>query len=93
MDKSAIKVVNDADIDQAMAWSNGVFAFSGETIDDVMRQLARWYDVEVVYEGKPGNALFAGEIGMNQTLSQVLKGLASMKIKFRIENKRLVVMP
>lgn len=93
MNNNKINVVNDADIDQAVAWANGVFAFNGETIEGVMRQLTRWYDVDVVYEAKPGNALFAGEIGMNQTLSQVLRGLASMSIKFRIENKRIVVMP
>lgn len=93
MDQHVIKVVNDADIEQAMAWANGVFAFNGATIEQVMRQLARWYDVEVVYEGKPGVGLFAGEISMNQTLAQVLKGLESMKIKFRIEHKRIVVRP
>lgn len=93
MDNKGIKVVNDADIDQAMAWSHGVFSFSGASIEEVMRQLTRWYDVDVVYEGKPGNMLFAGEIAMDQTLSQVLKGMASMKINFRIENKRIVVMP
>ncbi|WP_276481548.1 FecR family protein [Paraflavitalea pollutisoli] len=93
IDAQVVKVVNDADIDQAMAWSKGIFSFNGETLQGVMRQLARWYDVDVVYEGQPGKMLFAGEIAMNQTLSQVLKGLESMKIKFRIEHKRIVVMP
>lgn len=93
MDKNGINVINDAAIDQAMAWSQGVFSFDGEDIEDVMRQLTRWYDVEVVYEGKPANIQFGGEIAMNQTLSQVLKGLASMNINYRIENKRIVVMP
>ncbi|WEK38309.1 MAG: DUF4974 domain-containing protein [Candidatus Pseudobacter hemicellulosilyticus] len=93
MDRNGIKIVNDADINQAMAWAQGVFSFNGETLEGVMRQLARWYDVEVVYEEKPGNVHFGGEIAMNQTLSQVLEGLSSMKINFRIENKRIVVMP
>lgn len=89
-----IKVTNDVDIQKAMAWSNGLFSFDGETIETVMRQLARWYDVEVAYEGKASDTHFGGEISRNQTLAQVLKGLESMKVHFRIEeDKRIVVMP
>ena len=89
-----IKVVDNVDTQKAMAWSNGLFSFDGETIETVMRQLARWYDVEVTYEGKVNNAHFGGEISRNQTLAQVLKGLESMKVHFRIEeDKRIVVIP
>lgn len=88
------KVVNDVDTQEVMAWSRGLFSFNGETIESVMRQLARWYNVEVTYEGKTSSAHFGGEISRTQTLAQVLKGLESMNVHFRIEeDKRIVVMP
>ena len=95
IDKTGVvKVVQEVDTQQVMAWSNGLFSFNGENIESVMRQLARWYAVEVIYEGKVSNTHFAGEISRNQTLAQVLKGLESMNVHFRIEeDKRIVVMP
>ena len=71
--KTAIGVaeVNTAD---AVAWKNGFFNFDNADIQTVMRQLARWYDVEVKYEGAiPTGGDLKGEIGRSLTLAQVLK--------------------
>ncbi|MBO9154780.1 FecR family protein [Chitinophaga sp. GCM10012297] len=89
-----LAVVNGTDLDKAIAWKNGVFNFRGSTLEEVMRQLARWYDIEIIYEGKVPSRRFNGEIGMDLSLAQVLKGLSVMQVNFRIEEgKRLVVMP
>jgi transmembrane sensor len=49
-----ITVSDKVDIDAVMAWKNGRFQFEGAGIEEVMRQIARWYNLEVVYEGKTG---------------------------------------
>ncbi|MGN6508454.1 MAG: FecR domain-containing protein [Chitinophaga sp.] len=89
-----LAVINAADLDKAIAWKNGVFNFRGSSLEEVMRQLARWYDLEIIYEGKPPARTFNGEIGMDLSLAQVLKGLSVMQVNCRIEEgNRLVVMP
>ena len=86
--------ISDANIPQALAWKNGFFGFDHADIHTVMRQLARWYDVEVKFEGDPDNAPFQGKIGRQLTLAQVLKGLEQVHVHFRIEeDKRIVILP
>ena len=59
-----------------------------------MRQLSRWYDVDVVYQGVDPQETFTGKIDRNLTLSQVLKGLEETKLRYRIENgRKLVILP
>lgn len=80
-------------IDQVMAWKNGMFNFEGIDLPSVLRQLSRWYDVEVVYEGKIPSRKFGGEMQRDLSLQQVLRILEKMDVKCRIENgNRLIVM-
>jgi transmembrane sensor len=58
-----------------------------------MRRLSRWYDVEVVYEGAPAPREFGGMILSNQSLAAVLKGLERNNVHFKIEGKRITVLP
>jgi hypothetical protein len=60
-----------------------------------MRQLSRWYDVDVEYQGDPGSGQsFSGEIGRNLNLSDVLSGLQLTELHYRIEGKKkLVILP
>jgi len=59
-----------------------------------MRQLSRWYDVDVRYEGVPNNEPFQGKIGRGLTLAQVLRNLEQMHVHFRIEeDKTIVILP
>jgi transmembrane sensor len=79
------------DVAQVMAWKNGVFNFNNLSLEEVMRQLSRWYDVQVVYEGTVPKMTFGGKMGRDLNLSQVLKVLDVLGVKFRIEGKKLVV--
>ncbi len=91
---ASIQVVDHADISEVMAWKAGFFSFNDADLPTVMRQLSRWYNVEVKYEGNIPQRVFTGEIGRNLTLSQVLKGLTKTRIKYRIENgNRIVIQP
>jgi ferric-dicitrate binding protein FerR (iron transport regulator) len=86
--------VVDADIDQVMAWKNGAFNFNGASLEEVMRQLERWYDIEVIYEKGVPDIRIGGELSRDVSLAGLLKGLKESKVRFRIEEgHRLVVLP
>jgi ferric-dicitrate binding protein FerR (iron transport regulator) len=88
-----IRIIPDADVDAAVAWKNGYFEFDGAGIETIMRQLARWYDVEVRYEGPVTKREFGGQMPRGSNLSEVLRILEESKVHFRMEGKILVVMP
>jgi len=88
---TGVKIVKDVDVDAVMAWRNGLFEFSNTELPVIMRQLARWYDVEVAYEGKATNAKFGGGLSMKLPLSKVLKLLEANGLKFTVEGKKVTV--
>lgn len=77
--------------DVVMAWKNGLFSFTGADLKTVMRQLSRWYNIQVKYEGELPARKFSGEITHDLTLSQLMNGLQSLGIKFSIEGRTMVV--
>ena len=83
--------VEMADTEEAVAWKNGLFRFDEATIEDVMRQLSRWYDVEVVYVNEAPKDLFRGEIYRNVNVSKVLKVLEASGVRFTVEGKKILV--
>jgi transmembrane sensor len=81
-----------ANIPQALAWKNGFFGFDHADIHTVMRQLSRWYDVDVKFVGTPDNTPFQGKIGRDLSLAQVLKILEQESVHFKIEeDKRIII--
>jgi len=80
------------DLDEVMAWKNGIFNFNREDITGIMRQLSRWYDAEIIYQGDKSEDLFSGIIKRNNNISQVLKMLEQTnRIHFKIEDRKIVV--
>lgn len=88
-----INIVDDSDAEAAVAWKNGFFQFDHTNLPAVMRQLSRWYDVDVRYEGAVPDRTFGGKISRSSNASEVLKILEISKVHFAIENKTIVVMP
>jgi transmembrane sensor len=86
-----LSLAANPDIEQVIAWKNGAFNFNRLSLKAVLQQLARWYDVEVVYEEKMPEMTFRGEMGRDLNLSQVLKALNTLGVKFEIEGNRLKV--
>ena len=80
------------DPNDAITWKNGYFQFNQDDIQTVMRQISRWYDVEVEYESTIPKQLFAGEMQRNLTLSQVLNILEKSQVKFKIKDRKIIVM-
>jgi transmembrane sensor len=85
--------VAQVDPDDAIAWKNGFFEFKDANIQAVMRQLGRWYDVDVQYEGSIPTNQFSGEMERSLNASQALKLLSHTKVHFRIEGKKIIVTP
>lgn len=82
---------NNVDLDEVMAWKNGFFSFNGADIETIMRDVSRWYDVDVVYEGKIPSGHYKGKPSRNLTASQMLKLIEYAGVKFRIEGKKIIV--
>jgi transmembrane sensor len=90
---SPLTIHHSPDVDNVVAWKNGLFHFENADIKTVMRQLARWYDVDVVYEGTTvkNDPLFI-EISRNTRLSDVLKVLQETgSARFAIQGKKIIV--
>lgn len=91
--KEAFEVI-DVDVTQFTDWRNDNFVFNNESIEGIMRKLARWYDIDVIYQGEISYANFGGEISRSKKLSEVLGVLeATRTIHFKIEGRRVTVMP
>lgn len=88
-----ITVTDNANTVQAVAWKNGIFDFQNASLEAVMRQLSRWYDVEVIYEKQVPAITFGGEMGRNLELKDVLEFLEGSGVHFRVEGRKLIVMP
>jgi len=90
-------LVAQVNVDEVVAWKNGLFDFKDADIETVMRQLSRWYDVDIEYRGKISEALFTGKLYREVNVSQVLDMLSYFKVHFKIENngvqKKIIVMP
>lgn len=89
-----LEVIPNADADKVMAWKNGLFNFEDASLQEVMRQLERWYDIEVVYTKDIPAIRFGGEINKQNRLQDVLQILEKSNVHFRLEQgRKLVVIP
>lgn len=94
-------IVATVDADQAVAWKNGYFIFVDENIGSIMRKVARWYNIEVLYKGNLSNKDFTGTISRNKNVSELLSMLElTGAVHFNIDRNdlsgkggRITVMP
>ena len=87
-----IQVVDDTNIDEVMAWKNGRFQFSNMDLKTIMRQLTRWYDVDVVFEGKVPDIRVGGFIHKDVNLSTVMEFLGENGVHYKIEGKKITIL-
>lgn len=83
--------VSEADIDKAISWKMGTFEFDDDDLASVMRQLSRWYDVNVKFTGPVPDKHYTGSIRKQATLSQALQILKTAGVQFNIEGKQIIV--
>ncbi len=87
-----IQVTENADLEKVIAWKDGFFDFSGVDLEHAMRQIARWYEVEVVFEGKMPNIRFYGRISRDISLAGLIRGLSSTTdANMRISEGKLII--
>jgi transmembrane sensor len=86
-----LSLQKNVNIEQITAWKEGYFHFENAELGDILRQFARWYDVDVVFEGKIKPRKFFGIVSRNSSLEDVLKLLKANDIQFRTDGKKLIV--
>lgn len=79
------------DIDKEMAWKNNIFSFDDDDLQSIMRQISRWYDVDVVYQGKISTEKYIGDIPRSSNLAEVFKILEFNDVHIDIKGKVLTV--
>ncbi|GLU54699.1 FecR family protein [Dyadobacter frigoris] len=91
-DLQASKIsIQEVDTENVISWKNGYFKFDNISLQELMRQISRWYDVEVVYEGPVKDYEFVGQIERSANLTKVLKVLELGGVHFRIEGKKIII--
>jgi transmembrane sensor len=89
---AGLSMNNRADLEQVIAWKNGYFQIDDADIRTIMRQVARWYDVEIYYEGAIPERQLSGKMRRSASAAQFLDMLSYFNIHFRIEGRRIIVM-
>ena len=86
--------VQQADFEEAMAWKNGLFMFSGQDLESIMKQVSRWYNVDVAFENEAiKRQAFKGSISRFKNISQLLEVLESTgSVHFKMEGRRITAM-
>ncbi|MBS1664622.1 MAG: FecR family protein [Bacteroidetes bacterium] len=88
-----LQATPDANLESVLAWKNGLFYLTSADIGTVMRQISRWYDVEVAFEnGVPGGHI-TGVVPRNTMLSTVLQVLQTSGVHFTVEGRKIFVTP
>jgi ferric-dicitrate binding protein FerR (iron transport regulator) len=89
-----LRVRKDVDLAETMAWKDGLFYFHDTDIRTIMRQLARWYDVDVIYQPAQVKTHFYAKIPLNTNISTVLQALTlTGGTHFQVEGKQVTVYP
>ncbi len=88
-----MKLLNKVNTDQVMAWKNGVFNFDGITLESFMKEVGRWYDVEVVISKGTPNIEFQGEMSRDISLKDLTSSLEKFGVHYRMEGKKMIILP
>lgn len=92
-DHGKLRVTPNVNVREVIAWKNGYFHFNHTSLQATMRQLARWYDVDIVYEANLPHHEFVGRIQRSLPLQEILKGLDNDDVHFTLQGRKLLVTP
>jgi ferric-dicitrate binding protein FerR (iron transport regulator) len=90
-DNGSVQLVKNADLDEALAWKEGSFVFNSADVPTIMRQLSRWYNVEVQYQGSVSGETFSGIVSRQSNIARVLKIMEAGGVKFKTEGNKITV--
>lgn len=89
--KDNLTVRPNADVEQAVAWKNGVFLFKGADLGYMLRQLGRWYNIAVVFPNEMPKGHVEADIPRTMNLSKVMEILHTMGIACKLEGDKLII--
>ncbi len=88
-----ISVSSNVDTEEAVAWMQGNFQFRSADLRAVLRQVSRWYDVDIEYKGNV-DLHFTGQLPRSENASTLFENLAlTGEVHFRIEGRKIIVSP
>jgi transmembrane sensor len=87
----SLSVISEADLEEAVAWKNGLFKFNDADIQAILRQAARWYDIEVEVRGNDSGERFRGKIARDVKLSEFLRILEVNQVSFQLQGKKIII--
>ena len=90
-DGERLQVVEKVNLEKVMAWKNGIFYFQDAGLLQVMRQLERWYDIDVQFTGKVPVLRINGKMDRGLTLQEVLEFLTKLEVHSTLEGRTLIV--
>ena len=84
--------IQAVDTDDEVAWKSGYISFNEQTLENIMRQISRWYDVHITYQGVDPSLRFGGRVSRYAHVSEVLRRLElTEQVRFKIEERRIIV--
>lgn len=92
-DNGTLTLDQTPDMDEVLAWKNGNFNFVNTPVPEILREIARWYDLEIVYEGAAPDKRLTGTFSRSVGLDQLINMLRYAGINIRIEKNRLLILP
>ncbi|QEC43066.1 FecR family protein [Pseudobacter ginsenosidimutans] len=91
-DQTGLRLLSNIDTEEAIAWKNGLFITNHTSLPVLMRQIERWYNVNVVYEGKVPDKKFGGKIPRKSDLQEVLQVLEFSKVYTKLDGNKLTIL-
>jgi ferric-dicitrate binding protein FerR (iron transport regulator) len=91
--EATMQLVKQVNLDQEMAWRSDAFSFEGQTLEEIMKQISRWYDIDVVFQGKVPEISFGGGMSRDVSLKEVLDFLRDSRVHYKLESngKKLII--
>lgn len=89
----SISITREPDPGQAIAWKEGFFAFRNAEIAVILREIGRWYDVDIKHKGPLTRRRFTGKVSRSYSLAETLSILEASDLHFRQEGKNIIVLP
>ncbi|MEO7314316.1 MAG: FecR domain-containing protein [Ginsengibacter sp.] len=86
-----LSVKKGVDVEAVMAWKDGYFQFENLSIKEIMYQVSRWYNVDVIYEGKAPSGHYVGKPSRDLNLSEIIKVIELSGVKITVIGKTIIV--
>ena len=89
-----LKVQNNVNTEEVIAWKNDLIQFAGTDVRSAMRMIARWYDVEIEYRGEVPNAHFRGGLSSDASIEKLLDMMQQTgEVHFKVSGRKIIVSP